>query len=184
MDYDSGCSGCRISQGLISKPGGLLKLPGDWVANQYAGGEGYLGWLALQPRFHRMELGQLSTTELECLGPNISSLDGGLRAYWRLQYPSDPVEKVYVVYFFESPNEDPPPNERFHLHIHVIPRFKSLDHFLRCQPTGPTWPDGWEVAKLTKAGKVSEPYQRTSPMWEKRAESLMSFLKHELAARP
>ena len=180
MHYDLGCAGCHTSQDLRPIPGGVVGLPGDWIVNQYAGGEGWLGWLALQPRFHRDSIQELTTGELAALGPNIKSLDAALTAYWRLQFPSDPVPRIYVVYFFESAFEEPKPRERFHLHMHVIPRFASLAEPLRCRQGEAMWVDGWRAPQLTPENKVPEPYARTSPMWKDRATNLMSYLRHEL----
>jgi hypothetical protein len=186
MMYADQCAGCAISQGLRPVSGGLIKLPGDWVVSQYGGSEGFLGWLALQPRFHRMALSQLSDRELRYLGPNIKALDSVLSQYWHLQYPDDPVRRVYVVYFFESEFESPPPREAFHLHIHVIPRFQSLDTAERLRRTehSASWVDGWRTPKLSPERVVPEAYAKDSAEWEARATTLIAYIHHELAGRP
>jgi hypothetical protein len=86
MQYDQHCAGCQRAQGLHSIPGGVIGLPGDWSVSHYAGGEGFLGWLALQPRFHRDRLQDLTKEELLALGPNLRALDFGLTEYWKLQF--------------------------------------------------------------------------------------------------
>ena len=51
------CKGCELSKGNGDPPGGIIvKLDGGWILNHYGGSEGFLGWLALQPSCHRMEL--------------------------------------------------------------------------------------------------------------------------------
>jgi hypothetical protein len=40
------------------------------MVNQYSGNEGYLGWLAMQPRFHRMKLSELDSDELATFSIN------------------------------------------------------------------------------------------------------------------
>lgn len=180
MQYDVACAGCHRSQGLDTIPGGAISLPGDWVVNQYAGGEGWLGWLALQPRFHREAIAELTESELQALGPNVKALDGALRSYWQLQFPTDAVPRVYFVYFFESAFETPRPAEHFHLHVHVIPRFESLAAALRCEREGSSWVDGWRAPTLAPDDKVPEPYSRRSPMWSDRVASLMNYCRHEL----
>ena len=47
---------------------------GDWILNHYGGEEGFLGWMALQPRYHREEINQLEVDELEALGGNIKKI--------------------------------------------------------------------------------------------------------------
>jgi hypothetical protein len=185
MTYVDSCVGCQVSQGLQHTAGGIVKLSGNWIVNQYGGGEGFLGWLALQPRFHRMALSELTDAESRSLGPNIQALDACLTWYWCLQYPDDPVLRVYVVYFFESALQKPEP-EPFHLHIHIIPRFRSLeteDRLLRTK-NGVSWVDGWRVPLLACKDSVPEPYCRSSPEWEGRASALMTYLRHELSSRP
>lgn len=184
--YADGCAGCAISQGLLPVTGGIVKLSGDWIINQYGGSEGFLGWLALQPRFHRMGLSQLTHDELHSLGPNIRELDLCLTHYWHLQYPADPVARVYVIYFFEDEFREPPALEPFHLHIHIIPRFQSLgtDERLRRTENDVKWVDGWRVPALALEQKVPGPYDRRSPRWQTRASNLMAYLRHELSARP
>lgn len=186
MDYQRDCAGCRTSQGLRHSAGGLLKLPGDWTANQYGGPEGWLGWLALQPRYHRMALSELTPVEAAALGLNIQALDLALSQYWRLHFPKDGLSRVYVVYFFESAYQTPQEREPFHLHIHLIPRFQSLNvpGALQRKDSGTTWADGWLVPSLMKGGAIRKAYSRKAPKWEHRATGLMDYLRHELASRP
>jgi hypothetical protein len=133
-----------------------------------------------------MALSELTDRELRSLGPNIKALDWALSRYWHLQYPDDPVRRVYVVYFFESEFESPPAKEPFHLHIHVIPRPQSLDTTERLRRTegSTSWVDGWRTPKLSPRHVVPEPYARDSAEWEVRAANLGAYLHHELAGRP
>jgi len=187
MPYADKCASCKYSQGIEHPRGGVAKLTGDWIVNQYGGSEGYLGWLALQPRFHYNDLSDLTATELHALGPNLKDLDGVLKQYWRLQFPADEIRRVYIVYFFESKfRKTCKEDEEFHLHIHVIPRFESLGQpgGLLVSKCGVTWVDGWQVPLLFERGVIPEPYRRDSPMWESRATQLMDYIRNELAIRP
>lgn len=118
--YKSDCKGCKLSQGIEEprRGGGIIELNGNWILNQYGGDEGFLGWMVLQPRFHRMELTDLNTSEVKALGVNIQNIDLALRRYWACRFEKDPIKRVYVVYFFESTG--------YHLHIHLIPRTKRF----------------------------------------------------------
>lgn len=126
--YQPGCAGCKRAQGLDSVQGGILNLSGDWMVNQYSGNEGYLGWLAMQPRFHRMKLSELDSDELATFGQNLKELDALLTGYWEEHFSDDPIHRVHVVYFFESAFDQPP--TEFHLHVHLIPRTKQLGRLL------------------------------------------------------
>ena len=188
MEYESTCAGCRRSQGLDAVPGGIAKLPGDWVVNQYWGSEGFLGWLALQPRFHRMSLSELTEDEARSLGPNVQDLDAALKRYWSHQFPRDPVERVYMVYMFEAEfaEPQPKPEDKFHLHVHVIPRTKELGQYgrLRFTKCGITWNDGWHMPRMREHGVIPEPYQLVPNNRVARATSLMDYVRHELAIKP
>jgi len=182
MEYQDRCAGCGISQELRRVPGGIVKLAGNWVVNQYGSSEGFLGWLALQPRYHRNEISQLTRDELSALGPNIQSLDRSLRQYWHLHFPGDELCRVYVVYFFESEFQDPPQDPPYHLHIHIIPRPSSFDTAdrLRRVENGVRWVDGWRTPNLMPRGVVPAPYQRGGNDWEHRVAQLSAYLRGEL----
>src|SRR5262249_32763598 len=116
----------------------------------------------------------------------IKALDNGLTDYWRYKYPDDPVIRVYVVYFFESAFQSPPDPEPFHLHIHIISRFQSLNKRkrLRTLVDGSSCVDGWKMPRLAPKQRVPRAYGRCTPGWDDRARDLMTYLrKHpELAA--
>lgn len=140
-EYSKSCRGCKISQGIdpgVNQRGGVIELEGDWIVNHYGGGEGFLGWLSLQPRFHRMELTDLTPSEAAALGGNLQHLDQALRQYWSHRFAHDPIQRVYVTYFhdtvFAAADSDPRRQE-WHMHIHVIPRTVRLGRILReCSP--------------------------------------------------
>ena len=138
-EYEDCCKGCDISREIEKKPGGIIALEGDWIVNHYAGSEGFLGWMALQPLFHRMDLADLTQDEARTLGSNIQNIDMGLRQYWTIQFPKDPIERLYVVYFFES--------EGYHLHIHPIPRTKKLGQ------ENPSEKAAWKIYTLAPCWK-------------------------------
>jgi len=182
MTFSEFCAGCGVSQGSRHPTGGALHLPGGWVVNQYGGSEGWLGWLALQPAFHRMSLSELSAQEAQTLGPNIQTLDRAVTAFWQTTYPRDPVMRVYVVYFFESAFEMPKEPTPYHLHIHLIPRFQSLNtpNGLQRSDGKTTWADGWRVPTLRERGAVPLHYLRGSEDWEQRVAILMAYIRDTL----
>ena len=98
-EYHENCIGCEFSQGIKIPTGGIIELSGDWLLNLYGGEEGFLGWMALYPRYHRMELGELSTNEANSLGPNIQAIDHALQNYWKIHFPDDQLERNYVLFF-------------------------------------------------------------------------------------
>ena len=156
-----GCAGCDISQGVhvdVNQRGGIVELDGNWILNHYGGSEGFLGWMALQPRFHRMELADLTPEEAAALGSNIQKVEAALRQYWLKNFPSDPIQRMYVVYFFES-IFDPKP-DKYHLHLHLIPRTVRLGRLLRRYSC-----DGsihaWSVSQIVilNAGDIPDEYK-------------------------
>lgn len=121
---DEHCRGCRISTGQEVPCGEIVKLDDNWILNHYQGSEAFLGWLVLQTNRHEMELTGLHANEASALGPNIQKIEKELRGYWTNTFPEDPIERVYVVYFFESAYEWPPSG--YHLHFHLIARPRSF----------------------------------------------------------
>lgn len=155
--YKADCKGCGISKrrqkALKHLPCQIvIDLDGNWTLNHYGGDEDFLGWLALQPRYHRMELKDLRPNEAAALGGNIQDIDIALRSYWSTAFPKDPIERVYVVYFFEGVFDRPKP-QPYHLHIHLIPRTKKFAHALRTED-GSTI-NAWDIYTLRK-GKPAE----------------------------
>ena len=124
QQYLDDCDGCKRSQGKLDPPpmGGIIELEDDWILNHFGGG-GFLGWLVLQTKFHRMDLAELCSQEIAAFGKNIQLIDKVLRLYWSEIYPDDPIERLYIIYFFESRFV---PSEHEHLHCHLIPRTRKL----------------------------------------------------------
>jgi diadenosine tetraphosphate (Ap4A) HIT family hydrolase len=164
--------------------GGVIPLAdGIWIVNQYAGPEGFLGWLALQPRCHRMEFGELSDRELAAFGPIVKNLDSLLVRYWRETfYPEDEVKRVHLVYFFESVFDEPPTD--FHMHFHVIPRTIKTGRLLRVYPKRSTEPccpsdlNAWMTPDITASEFFPPEYRRTAD----RVNRLMTWLKAHIEA--
>lgn len=164
------CKGCHISGELGDDLpiGGLVRLPGDWTLNHYGGSEGYLGWLALQPYEHRMAFSKLSPEELCHLGPNIHKVEKYVCMYWKQTYAGDPIEKLYVIYFFDG-------GDPYHVHLHLIPRFKHMDTKLQA----------WNVPEATMSATFRSEYQRGTndsdkEVYEKQVWSLMNYLREKL----
>ncbi len=146
-EYKDSCKGCDISREIEKKPGGIIDLEGDWILNHYAGDEGFLGWMALQPRFHRMKFTDFTDDEAKALGKNIQNINTALCEYWSIHFPEDPVEKLYVVCFHES--------EEYHIHIHLIPRTKELGG------EDPTAYMAWKTFKRTEKEPFPQEYRIT-----------------------
>ncbi|MCI0561665.1 MAG: hypothetical protein MN733_24515, partial [Nitrososphaera sp.] len=90
--------------------------------------------LILQPRFHRMDIQELEPHEAKSLGTNIQLVDRALREYWRVHFPNDDIQRVYVVYFHESVFRKPElndPEQDWHMHFHLIARTTRIARLLR-----------------------------------------------------
>lgn len=122
--YDAKCRGCRLAHGLDTKVGGFIPLGTYWMVNHCSRSEGFLGWLLMQPRQHRMGLSQFTAEELQEFGIQIKRLETALRQTWPKLQPDDPIERVYVTLFFESALEVT--DDYWHIHFHVVPRTKSI----------------------------------------------------------
>jgi len=181
--YDKDCMGCKYSQEIQKPRGGIVKLDRHWILNHYAGPEGFLGWVALQPRYHRMELTDLNTDEANALGRNIENIDRALREYWAIKFPGDLVRRVYVVYFFESAFEKT--QNQYHLHFHLIPRTEKFRSLSKCGSTL----IGWDIHRLSKHKDFPPEYQirETDYQTEERnkenrqkVEEFMTYLRGQL----
>ena len=169
-EYQKGCKGCAISQGSEEPSGGTVHLEGGWLLNHYQGSEAFLGWLAMQPKLHAMELSDLNEAELKSLGPNTTLIDKALRAYWVEHHKEDPIERVYVVYFFESAHEWPP--SKYHLHVHLIARPQSLRGL---QSNGESL-TGWRLCDVKKHSSFPLRYRPT----QHSVSNLMDALRQSL----
>ena len=179
------CKGCLISEGRGESVGKIIKLEGNWVLNHYSGSEGYLGWMALQPYEHRMSLVDLNDQELRALGPNVKLVQQLLDDYWRETFPKDELVRLYMTYFFESVFNTPDPSS-YHLHIHLIPRLKSLDRVLREYPDGlvndedgykmESRINAWRAPTITTQKAFPDEYRRNKKSYKK----LMKWLKDRI----
>jgi hypothetical protein len=73
-EYEEDCERCDISQRSILLPGGIIELQGDWILTQYNEKESFLGWMVLQPRYHRRELTDLMKDEGDFFVKSIQGL--------------------------------------------------------------------------------------------------------------
>jgi len=191
--YKSCCRGCKISQGIEELTGGIIELDGNWILNHYSSEEGFLGWMALQPRFHRMELKDLTADETRALGGNIQNIDIALRQYWAIRFRDDLIQRVYLVYFFESTG--------YHLHIHLVPRTKKFyeleaegcsvlkekkDCPLLFAPLNKYKFIAWNICRINKHKKFPQRYQtkKGNKKSEKEVEALMTYLRGYLWKLP
>jgi diadenosine tetraphosphate (Ap4A) HIT family hydrolase len=170
-EYKDGCKGCDISREIERKPGGIIHFEGDWILNHYAGDEGFLGWMALQPRFHRMKFTDFTDDETKALGKNIQDINTALCEYWSIHFPKDPLEKLYMVCFHES--------EEYHIHIHLIPRSKELGG------EDPTKYMAWKTFKRTETESFPPEYRvkdrKGSWLGDQKVVALMSYLRGTLS---
>lgn len=160
------CKGCEVAQGY-GTVGVVVTLPGGWTLNHYSGREGYLGWLALQPCEHVTTFADLNEGELRALGPNIHKIENVLSGYWRRVF-RDRIERLYIVYFYEGCGP-------YHLHMHLIPRFASLDDETL---------QAWNAPRATRCARFPAQYQRGGPDFEKHVCDLMNDLKKHLEGIP
>lgn len=163
------CTGCKFSRGHDERGEKVqvVHLPGGWCVNHYLGGERYLGWLALQPREHRCSIAELTNQERTSLGPNIWALDRAVSKYWPKRF-HERIARLYFVYFFESAR-----THRFHVHLHLIPRFERMEGRLRA----------WSAPRATLAATFPDRYRPTHASFEQEKASLMEFLDRELSVR-
>ncbi len=181
---NEGCTGCAISREdrkdehvlKILAYGGTLRLKGNWVLHHYVAREGFLGWLALQPYEHRGHLRELTDDEGREFGGTLKAVEQALHAYWEKEFPGDPLEHVYVVFFSESSK---------HLHLHIVPRpksFRDLCVHATAYSEGKEiedtteWPYGWRVHLANKCCQFPDRYQKD----EQKTKKLIEFLKTKL----
>jgi len=193
--YKADCTGCRISQRKnknVKERGGIIELDGNWILNHYGSGEGFLGWLSLQPKDHILSLTDLSKNQVKSFISNIQNIDKGLRKFWSKNFKKDPIELVYMVYFFESLFEKGP--DSYHLHMHLIPRpksFRKLKIFsdVKCNTKSgnvivekiTTEPIGWRIYLASKCSNFPPKYRvPKDKVGNNRAKKLMEFLRKTL----
>jgi diadenosine tetraphosphate (Ap4A) HIT family hydrolase len=169
-EYKDNCLSCDLSQGSIVLPGGIIELPGHWIINHYYGQESFLGWVVLQPRYHRTSWTDLIQEEREALWGNIQKVDAALRQFWSIQFPKDPIERMYMTHFLESKD--------LHFHFHIIPRTVELGQ------GAPSDYAAWRIYELTDTWKAFPERYRIRDKeknWlyinTKRVGSLMGYLR-------
>ena len=111
-----------------------------------------------------MSLAKLSQQELRSLGPNLKAVDVALSNY-AINVFRDVLERLYIVYFFESAGVEP-----FHLHIHLIPRYASIERRLRA----------WKSPVATKSATFPDHYRRSYFAYSDEVDNLMRFLRKRL----
>ena len=173
MSRKESCRGCNITEPQYQPIGGVIEIGKYWLVNQYGGGEGFLGWLALQPREHRMQLEELSADEASEMGIAIQKVKKGLKDYWKEEWPEDQFDRVYVTYFFESVFDNNP--TKYHLHIHLIPRTRKMRALLSKEGSV----NCWEIYRISKMDGFPEEYLR----YDERVEKLMRALRRRISSR-
>lgn len=128
--FNECCNSCKLSRGQDPKNRIIINLQGDWILNHYNGSEGFLGWLALQPRYHYMGIAELGDDETNTIGNNFANIIKCLKNYKEGVFSNHEIERVYVIFFGEGCFDRPKPS-CYHMHFHIIPRLKCFDDFLR-----------------------------------------------------
>lgn len=171
-DYEESCKGCLLAAGLECVVGGVVHLDEHWMVNHYGGAEGFLGWMALQPRAHRMSILDLTPGELSGFGPAIQRVQRLLTKCWRERFPRDELTRVYVTYFFESVFNEPTASP-YHLHVHLIPRPTSLDPVLR-EATSKVESsiNAWKVATATARSDFPKDYRKNDQAYKDLMDSM------------
>ena len=168
MTDKQSCKGCNIIQ--CPPRGRIIRIGEFRVANHYWGGEGFLGWLALQPRRHCMRLEDLCDSEAREMGAAIRELTKGLKNHWKKEWPEDRLDRVYVTYFFESVFDNNP--TEYHLHIHLIPRTLKMRSLVSTEGSI----NCWEIYRISKMDGFPEEYLR----YTERVDKLMDALRENL----
>jgi len=171
------CKGCQIGEtgeeGKKHVPQErIIAMKGGWVLNH--SGElkrNYLGHLILQPREHRMDIDALSDDEAKALGTNIRSVVRALKGYWKQRFAWDSLERVYVVYFWESEFAKAFAGE-WHMHIHLFPRTKVM-----VGGNDPTEVAAWKLPELTEKAYFPSEYRIRIDNLKK----LMDYLEQKVA---
>jgi len=178
------CLGCDISHrkranervAKILAYGDILRLGDNWILHHSTGDEGFLGWLVLQPYKHRRNLCDFSREEAREFGEVVGMIEKSLDAYWRKEFPEDPLERVYVACFYESSS---------HLHLHIVPRPKSFEDLHVCTKScsvfedidvTAAWPYGWRIYLAHGCHQFPDRYRRD----KQKTMELMAFLKTKL----
>jgi diadenosine tetraphosphate (Ap4A) HIT family hydrolase len=169
--YCEDCCGCKRSR---EKNDGVIEMEGDWILNHIGESKAFLGWLIMQPKYHRMDFASLKENEARTLGTNIQKVDNALHEYWQRNFPSDCYERTYVVYFFESAFNCQ--GEKWHMHIHLIPRTKRLgtDGFGKYRPWDVA---AWNIVKVKDFGFYPDEYKRENDAGKSKEKELMQYLK-------
>jgi len=113
----------------------LIKLDGGWVLNHCSAGEStYLGRLVLQTEKHLHDIAELNEKAQISLGKNITNIIRCLQDYWAKNFTDDSLELVHFAYLNETSYinrhiyllSKEHALEQAHVHIHIIPRAKSM----------------------------------------------------------
>ena len=156
MNYIKDCEGCNISLGLKKVPGGIIELGKYWVANHYMGSEGFLGWLALQPREHYLKMQDLPCEVAKEMGIAIKNLSNLLTEYWEWEWKDDNLERIYVTFFFESFFNTSETKTKYHLHIHLIPRTKNMKTLMNENDQT----NCWSIPNISKNSEFPANYKK------------------------
>jgi diadenosine tetraphosphate (Ap4A) HIT family hydrolase len=171
MSRERGCKSCDMTDPQNQPVGGAIQVGEHWLLNQYWGGEGFLGWMALGPKEHRMQLEDLSPEETSEMGTAIQKIKKALKEYWKEVWPEDRFDRLYVTYFFESVFGNKP-NE-YHLHIHLIPRTKKMRALISNKGNIVCW----DIYKISSMDGFPEEYLR----YEERVLKLMNALRAKIS---
>ena len=106
---------------------------------------------------------------------NIERFGNALGQYWSKHFESDPIERVYVVYFLEGVFDEPDPSP-FHLHIHLIPRTAKLGRLLRKKTENGSTINAWKIYKLHEHPGLPKEYKKCKGPAEDLMDALEKYL--------
>jgi len=172
------CNGCEIvkmtdlGKDFIPKGSTIIKMQGGWILNHSSEPQkNYLGHLILQPTRHVMDIDKLYDEEASALGTNLRNVIRALKEYWKQAFKWDELQRVYVVYFWESEFTEKP--SKWHMHIHLFPRTKAM---VGGHP--PTEVAAWQMPELTEKAYFPSKYRiRIDNM-----KALFDYLANDLAS--
>lgn len=156
------CISCQYARGRTTPLGGVVNMDA-WALTHYAGPEGYLGWLAAFPQRHVTTWSDLRSSELGKVGALVRMAEAGLRRYFHRVH-ADPLERVYLVYFYESAFE---PDCAYHMHCHLIPRTQTM----------PLEGRGWGAPRAATLPAFPPRYAPSSDTWTSDVAAVMHAVR-------
>jgi hypothetical protein len=143
------CDVCKIvcgGKGGIHNKEYILDMKNGWTLNHCDASNWYLGYLVMSTTCHKKNFYELTDKELNSLGQNIKWINCHLNSWWEKNIPNDKIEQIYLAYLNESAYKrqlsGEELDEQLHVHIHMLPRTKSMREICGVQILG------WDLLKI------------------------------------